>query len=120
MAHFENSILQLHVSIVSLAALGGGTKPGKAESGLKQLYVRRDNSDYDRLRSLNNSIKHFDEAIEKAARANAPIPIAPLWITNTGFDCLKSATLKFSEIETIFKHQAKDAEHLSIPKLLVT
>lgn len=78
LAHFENSILQLHVAIVSLATLGGGIRPGKAKLGRPQLYVCGDNSEYDRVRVLCNSIKHFDEDVERAAQSNAPVPIAPL------------------------------------------
>lgn len=113
LAHFENCILQLHVAIVSLASLGGGIKPGRAKSGWKQLYVIGDGSDYDRLRLLNNSIKHFDEIIDDAVKSNASVPIAPVWITNDGFECTKGARLSFLEIETIFEAQAKDAENFS-------
>jgi hypothetical protein len=113
LAHFENSILQLHVAIVSVAALGGGTRPGKAKLGRPQLYVCGDNSDYDRIRLLCNSIKHFDEEVERAAQSNAPVLIAPLWITNDGFECSKNAKLSFWEIKAIFEDQAKDAETFS-------
>jgi hypothetical protein len=106
LSHFENSILQLHVAIVSLAALGGGT-------GRPLLYVS--NSDYDRVRLLANSIKHFDEEVARAAQSNAPVPIAPLWITNDGFECSKNAKVSFSEMKAIFEDQAKDAETLSKP-----
>jgi hypothetical protein len=113
LSHFENSILQLHVVIVSLAALGGGTSR-KAKLGRPQLYVSGDNSDY-RVRLLANSIKHFDEEVARAAQSNAPVPIAPLWITNDGFECSKNATVSFSEMKAIFEDQAKDAETLSKP-----
>ena len=113
LAHFENCILQLHVAIVSLAALGGGTDPRKAKPGLKQLYGKEDNSDYDRLRVLSNSIKHFDEDIVKAVKGSDSVRIAPVWITNDGFECSKGARVSFAEIEEIFRIQAKDAKSFS-------
>jgi hypothetical protein len=82
LAHFENSILQLHVAIVSLADI----------SGMRQkVYVS--GSDYDRLRLLNNSIKHFDEHIEKAMKRASSVPIAPVWITNDGLECTRTSLL---------------------------
>ena len=114
LAHFENSILQLHVALISLAALGGGTKVGKAKLGRTQLYVCGDNSEYDRVRRLANSIKHFDEAVAGAAKRNTAVPIAPLWITNDGLECLKeNGKLSFSEMTAIFESQARDAEDFS-------
>jgi len=41
------------------------------------------------------------------------VPIAPLWITNDGFECSKNAKVSFSEMKAIFEDQAKDAETLS-------
>jgi hypothetical protein len=111
--HFESSILQLHVAVVSLAGLGGGTSPGNVKSGRTQLYVRGDKSDYDRLRLLCNSIKHFDEDVERATQRNVTVPIAPLWITNDGFECLKNANVSFSEMKAIFEAQTRDAESFS-------
>jgi hypothetical protein len=103
LAHFENSILQLHVAIAALAALGGGkVKPWRPQS------------DYDRLRVLNNHIKHFDEKIEDAMKSAASVPIVPVWITNDGFECAETSLL-FLEMEAIFEAQAKDAEAFSNP-----
>jgi hypothetical protein len=99
---------------VSLAALGGGIKREKVKPRRPQLYVTGDQSDYDRLRLLNNSIKHFDEKIEAAMKNAASVPIAPVWITNDGFECAKTSLL-FLEMEAIFEAQAKDAEAFSNP-----
>jgi hypothetical protein len=115
-AHFENSILQLHVSVYTLASFAGGIKNGKGKPGIKQLYVENDGTDYDRLRKHNNSIKHFDENVADAVRDSTLIPIAPIWITNDGFECTKKVNLSFAEVAAIFEDQATDAKNFSEPE----
>jgi hypothetical protein len=106
-SHFESCILHGYTAIVCLAGVGRILQIDQ------RIFVHGDGSDYDRLRLLNNRIKHFDEDVEDAARAGTTsIPVAPVWITN---DALEStaAVLRFCELAEILQVQSKDAEAFS-------
>jgi hypothetical protein len=103
-SHFETCILHANIAIVCLNGLGKVLRVGRG------VYVRGDGSDYDRLRCLNNRIKHFDEDVENATQENASsFPIAPLWITNEALEAASSRLL-FSELADILVTQSTDAK----------
>lgn len=104
--HFETCVLRLHISIVCLQGIG------KAVGVAQKVYTVGDGSDYDRLRLMNNRIKHFDEDVEGAIKKGQPVPLAPVWLTNEGLECA-TASLKFAEIAEIFHHQSEDAKNFS-------
>jgi hypothetical protein len=89
------------------------------------VFKQGDESDYDRIRQLNNRIKHFDEDIEKAVAQSTMIPVAPVWITNDGLEANRSredwtrrgaraddgiVALRFDELADILTTQANDAK----------
>jgi hypothetical protein len=103
-AHFENCILQAHIAILCLNGVG------KSLKNVPLVFVTNDGSDYDRLRCLNNRIKHFDEDVEKVVKAGSVgILKAPVWITNEGLEAGGTA-LTFAELADILMTQSKDAE----------
>lgn len=102
--HFEGSIIRLHLACTYLAGMG--------KLGGHILFTHGDNSDYDRLRLLNNRIKHFDEDVAKSIKKGAAPPTAPIWLTDTGFEC-PTAALSFQEFVAILKAQSSDATSLT-------
>jgi hypothetical protein len=104
--HFEIVILRLHLA---MTCLGGAAK---AFGVTANLIKKGDSSDYDRLRRLNNRIKHFDEDVEAALISNRSVPTTPLWITNDSIEC-SEAKLTFCELAAIFEAQTEDARYFS-------
>lgn len=100
-SHFEGAVLRLHLACVCLEGFG------KALAG-PPLYVVHDGSDYDRLRKLNNRIKHFDEDVLGSVSKGALAPIAPIWLTDDGFES-RDAALRFDEFVEILRVQSIDA-----------
>ncbi|CAO3424536.1 hypothetical protein [Azospirillum argentinense] len=104
---FENCILHGHIAGTCLNALS------KVYGEIPALFTKGDGSPHDRLRLLNNRIKHFDEDVEEAADdSGATIPLAPIWITDTGLEG-KKAALEFTELARILTDRSADAKTLS-------
>ena len=104
-ADFEGCVINAHIAITCLSRLGelvGTPQP---------VYAANDGSDYDRLRLLNNRIKHFDEDVQEASRGGAPVLIAPIWLTNEGLEG-STSKLSYAELADILLHQAEDAKGL--------
>ena len=111
LAHFEDCIINGYIAIVCLNGLG--THFRRSDPSAPAVFIPGDGSDYDRLRKLNNRIKHFDEDVEKAvASGSAATPLAPVWITNDGLEA-STASLSFIELADILTAQAKDAKSFS-------
>jgi hypothetical protein len=104
--HFEVVVLRLHLAIT---CLGGAVQSVGIDS---PIFKRGDTSDYDRLRLINNRIKHFDEDIQEALSKKRAVPITPLWITNDGIES-SEAKLTFLELVEILKTQTEDARNFS-------
>jgi hypothetical protein len=108
LAHFEDCVLNANVAIACLNGLGKYLH--SSHPSVPPVFKPGDGSDYDRLRSLNNRIKHFDEDIVEAAlKGSGNIPVAPVWITNHGFEA-STASLSFVELADILTVQAGDAK----------
>lgn len=104
---FENCILHGHIAGTCLNALS------KVYGDIPPLFTKGDGSPHDRLRLLNNRIKHFDEDVEEAADGNGTeIPLAPIWITDTGLES-KTAALEFTELAGILTDRSADAKTLA-------
>ena len=63
LARFESCILRGHIAFCSLKRLG-------TLINAASLYENNDGSDYDRIRLINNRIKHFDEDVSEASNAS--------------------------------------------------
>lgn len=105
---FESCILNLYISVLCLENVSN------LLSMKTFMFKENDGSDYDRLRKLNNRIKHFDEDINEAAKAKLPISVAPIWLTNGGLESSCGTQLEFSEIVGIIDDAHKDAKAFSI------
>jgi len=81
-------------------------------AAVPKVFTVKDQSDYDRLRELNNRIKHFDEDVAKAVERGSVIPVVPVWITNDGLETAKHF-LRFDELAAILTVQAGDAKAFS-------
>lgn len=104
--HFENSILRLNISILSLNGL-------LKSLGLSNpAFAAGDRSDYDRVRRISNRIKHFDEDVERAVERGTPIPLKAVWLTNDGLEST-DGSITFTEIAAIFQAQAEDARQFA-------
>jgi hypothetical protein len=103
LSHFEACILHAHIAVVSLDG-AGQFLPGVRH----RVYIVGDGSDYDRLRSLSNRVKHFDEDVAGAA-SSGNVPVAPLWITNEGLEA-RTSHLAFFELAEILVAQSGDAK----------
>lgn len=86
--NFENCILHTHVAISCAIKIANIYR-------VEPLYQPGDCSDYDRIRRINNRIKHFDEDIICCGADNNS-PTVPMWLTNEG---LKSSDGEISYIE---------------------
>ena len=75
--------------------------------GQRPSYTNNDGSDYDRLRRLNNRIKHFNEDIVAGTDINTP-----MWITNDGLSCI-DCDLSFDELHEILNCAVTDCEGFS-------
>lgn len=106
--HFESCILNLYTAVLCLENVSN------LLSITTFMFEENDGSDYDRLRKLNNRIKHFDEDIADASRAKLPINVAPIWLTNGGLESSCGAKLSFSEIVGIIGDAHQDAKSFSI------
>jgi hypothetical protein len=101
LSHFEACILHAHIAVVSL------DRAGQFLPGVRhRVYAVGDGSDYDRLRCLNNRVKHFDEDV---AGSFGNTPVAPLWITNEGLEA-RTSHLTFFELAEILIVQSGDAK----------
>jgi hypothetical protein len=108
LAYFEDCVLNATIAINCLNGLGSHLRA--KDPSLPLVFDRKDGSDYDRLRLLNNRIKHFDEEILKAVKnASTSIPVTPVWITNQGLEA-SNASLSFLELADILTTQASDAK----------
>jgi hypothetical protein len=106
-AHFENCLLQAHIAITCLNGVG------KVIENVPPIFENNDGSDYDRLRRLNNRIKHFDEDVEEVVRAGAvDILKAPVWITNVGLEA-DGVALTFGELAGILMTHSQDAKNFA-------
>jgi hypothetical protein len=105
-ARLEGCILQLHVAMTCLKQIE------VTQSKLSPLYVSGDGSDYDRLRLLNNRIKHFDEDLKDELTkpgGAGPSRVAPVWITDTHV-VSSTASLSFDELAELIEHHLREAE----------
>jgi hypothetical protein len=105
LSHFENCVLQLHVSLLALRRavprLNGGSPLPPATD------------DYDRVRRANNRVKHFDEDVRDSG--TGPVPVTAIWITDTGLEFqplgeTSVTCLPFAELAAIFEAQRMDAK----------
>ena len=111
LAHFEDCIFNGHIAIVCLNGLGKHLR--RSDPSVPAVYRHGDGSDYDRLRKLNNRIKHFDEDVEKAVTSgSSAIPLAPIWITNDGLEA-STGSLSFVELAEILSTHSSDAKAFS-------
>lgn len=99
-SHFESCVVHTHLAILSLDGLVERLDPNAT-------IAKTD--DYDRLRALNNRIKHFDEDVADAAQKKTSPPAAPMWLTNDALVCSK-ASLQYAELAAILEAQANDAK----------
>jgi hypothetical protein len=107
LGHFENCILQTHVAITCLIAMGKIHPKDEFE-----IFSEKD-SDYARLRGLNNRIKHFEEDVREAAKRGLPIDRSPLWITNEGLIANDGGKLSFVELAGILDAQNQDSHNFA-------
>lgn len=111
LAHFEDCVLNAYIAVVCLDGVGAVLR--ETNPSVPRVFTPGDQSDYDRLRQLNNRIKHFDEDVAKAVEGHSRVPVAPVWITDTGLETPRHF-LHFDELAEILVAQAKDAEDFSV------
>lgn len=111
LSRFESSAINLYLAI--LAHDKAIQQWGKSAAAS---FTANDNSEIDRLRRLCNTLKHYDERIEKAAN-----PVAsPVWMVPEGLRCAdrvngadQITSLTFAEIIEMFRELEEDAKFVS-------
>lgn len=99
-SHFESCVLNAHLAATSLEGAAKVLAPSAS-------FGKTD--DYDRLRLLNNRIKHFAEDVAVAAKAGTTAPAAPLWLTDDSIVCAR-AGLEYTELANLLQVHITDAK----------
>ncbi len=98
-ARFEGCLLQASAAQACLVAIT------RTISDAPTIYVENDDSPYDRLNKLGNRIRHYhDDIMGFSKNESRPLPLAPIWITNTGLMSRKNTraySLTFQELASI-------------------
>lgn len=103
---FESCIIHAYLAVCRLRRFGESLGAPKNE-----LYTLGDGSEYDRLRLINNRIKHFDEDIE-VGHGEFAGPAVPVWLENAGLRSSNSF-LSFEELAEILSSATDDAKSFS-------
>ena len=107
-SNFESCVLHawpMFLCLERLVFLFGVTPPARVKG-----------SEYDRLRELNNRLKHFDEDILQAAKGGTVAVAAPMWLTNDALKCERS-TLTYRELADALIAASADAKAFCVDML---
>lgn len=109
LSHFEQCLSAAHQAASVHASAGRMWDPNHVP------FTIGDNSPLDRLRLIYNTIKHFDERIEKK---EVPPDSVPVWITPSSLRTRKRSThenvdLQYAELAWILTALESDAKFLS-------
>ncbi|MDK1376153.1 MULTISPECIES: hypothetical protein [unclassified Sinorhizobium] len=79
-SHFETCILHCHISALCLHNIHVALD----QNADARIY---NDPDYEKLRILNNRIKHFDEDLRKGLSGETPVQTYAIWLTETEIRC---------------------------------
>jgi hypothetical protein len=94
-SHLETCVLHAYVTMGHIQTLQS------AFCGSK-IFTNSDRSEYDRLKDINNRIKHFDEDVQKAVSSSNPTPPSAIWLSNDSIICSR-AQMTYAELAGILK-----------------